>query len=313
MRKRHYLKDINNIKKFLCILLITGLQILAKFIYILNSKDLDIQLRHCFIILISLFFFITFSMIFLNFSLYKHQYISFGFLTICHIIFLIQVFIYSKYNLDILSVFKNFFVCYSYQQLYCISDVLAKKYLNTYMDGLYLFLFKIGITGAIPMLIYDIIAYSSGIDPQYHGIINTVKNGLLLWPFLAYFLLTIMFEINLYLIIYYFSPCHFIIIEILGDFINIIYIFLFENEEEDFKKGEIISFLILYPFLIFSVLVFNEIIILNFFSLSHNTKYYILKRAKKDAITDKLLNIYSENEDSDNDEINEIEKQLTLY
>ena len=33
-KKPYYLKDINNIKKFLYILLITGLQILAKFIYI---------------------------------------------------------------------------------------------------------------------------------------------------------------------------------------------------------------------------------------------------------------------------------------
>ena len=192
-------------------------------------------------------------------------------------------------------------------------DVLGKKYLNLYIDGIYLFLFKIGIAGLIPLLLYDIIAYFCNLDIKYHGIIQTLFFELPFWNTLLIFFLSFISIIGIWLVIYYFSPCHFIIIEILGDFINIIYIFLFENEEEDFKKGEIISFLILYPFLIFSVLVFNEIIILNFFSLSHNTKYYILKRAKKDAITDKLLNIYSGNEDSDNDEINEIEKQLTLY
>ena len=50
-----------------------------------------------------------------------------------------------------------FVVCY--ELFYCLVDVLGKKYLNKYLDGVYLFLFKWGIIISIPFLIYDLIAF----------------------------------------------------------------------------------------------------------------------------------------------------------
>ena len=55
-------------------------------------------------------------------------------------------------------------------------------------------------------------------------------------------------------------------------------------------KFRIITFYILYPILIFDVLVFNEIIILNFLGLNKYTKKYIMKR----GLSENNLNIDEE-------------------
>ena len=46
---------------------------------------------------------------------------------------------------------------------------------------------------------------------------------------------------------------------------------------------QIITFYIIYPIVIFIVLIFNEIIILNFCGLQYNTRYYIMLRQKIDG------------------------------
>ena len=53
---------------------------------------------------------------------------------------------------------------------------------------------------------------------------------------------------------------------------------------DNYSNGEKISFYVLYPFLLFGVFVFNEIIILNFCGLNHNTKNEIMKRGNIDGI-----------------------------
>ena len=164
---------------------------------------------------------------------------------------------------------------------YCLGNVLGKKYLNTYRDGVYLFLFKIGIVGIIPIIIYDIIAFSCGLDPKYHGVIQIIFVEGRIGEFLLNLFFCLLFEISLWLTIYNFSPCHFIILETLGDFCQII-ISLIKGNNKNYDNKQIITFLILYPVIIVSVLVFNEIIILNFCRLNYNTKYYIMKREREE-------------------------------
>ena len=101
----------------------------------------------------------------------------------------------------------------STQFFYCLYNVIGKIYLNKYFDNLYLFLFKIGSVGTTLLTIYGIISTLINIDESYK-IFLFFK----LIPF-YYILLDLifgcLFELGLWLTIYYFSPCHFIIYETL--------------------------------------------------------------------------------------------------
>ena len=266
------------IKRFLYIVLIAFLQLTASIIKIIFADNTNRILTQNMSILLESIFFVIFSMLFLNFSLYMHQYYSLGILFICLLIFLIQFMIYKNNELTILSVFQSFIYIFVYEKLYCLSDIIGKKYLDTYMDGVYIFLFKIGIFGLIPLLVYDTLAYCFNVDIKYHGILQTLFSDLEVWVFLVNLFCYILFEISLWLTIYYFSPCHFIILQTLGEFFEkILSLFVHIN---DYEKEQKITFMILYPILIFAILVFNEIIILNFCGLNYNTKIYIMKREK---------------------------------
>ena len=85
-----------------------------------------------------------------------------------------------------------------------------------------------------------------------------------------------LFEIGLWLSMYYFSPCYYFIFETISDFLEIFFGY------KNFEVGQLISFFILYPILIFGLLVFNEVIILNFCGLDYNAKLKIMEREEND-------------------------------
>ena len=285
-----------NKNNILFILLISILQMIATLTKNIFKKSINPHLLNNLPILIESIFVIIFSMIFLGFSLYIHQYLSLAIILICIIIFYIESIIYET-NLKMIEVFQNFIYIFFYEKIYCLSDVLGKKYLNTYMDDFYLFLFKIGIINTIPLLIYDIIAYCYELDDEYHGIIKTIL-GSKLWVFPLTLLFYILSEIGLWLTIYYFSPCHFIILGTLEDFLELFFSFLDKNSKlyNIHIKDQIITFCVLYPIVFFSLLVFNEIIILKFCELNKNTKIYIMKR----ELADDKKSYYSRNNSRNN-------------
>lgn len=100
-------------------------------------------------------------------------------------------------------------------------------------------------------------------------------------------------QVLVYLIIFYFSPTLYVITEvissILGWIVNAIKIkYLF---------FEIILECIGSLFLLFGILVYNEIIICNFWGLNYNTKKFIEQRQN---IENNLLNNNEDNDDEDN-------------
>ena len=290
------LQNKNNI---LFILLISILQIIASLSKNIFREYIKPHLLYNLPILLESFFLIIFSMIFLGFSLYNHQYLSIIIILLCIIIFFIESIIY-EIDLTVMNIFQNFIYFFFFEKLYCLSDVLGKKYLNTYMDDVYLFLFKIGIITTIPLLIYDIIAYVCQLNIKYHGIIQAIFVDLKFWAFPLNLLFYIIYEIGLWLTIYYFSPCHFIILETLGDFLELIFSFFDKNDKvyNIHIKEQIITFCVLYPIIIFELLVFNEIIILNFCGLNENTKMYIMKR----ELVDDKQSYYSESNSIEEDD-----------
>jgi hypothetical protein len=122
-------------------------------------------------------------------------------------------------------------------------------------------------------------------NDNIHGIILGFQNNCS-FTFVILFLLDIIFSfsciIGIWLVIYYFTPFHFIISELISEYIYYTYDWLFGDS--DYKVGNIILYSLIYLINLFFSLVFNEIIILNFCDLDFNTKIKIEQREKKDKI-----------------------------
>ena len=217
------------------------------------------------------------------------------------ITFLIEAIIYNdvEFKKVIIGIAYYFLV----QFIYCFSEILGKRYLNMFIDNIYSFLFTIGIASLIPLAIYGIIISFIETDSENKIFQNFSGLGI----YFIDLLFSVLCQMGIWLTIYYFTPCHFIIYESIGDFLEILLKdFEYDNSfNEIYDKGQQISFYILYPILIFIVLVFNEILILNFCNLSFNTKIKIMERGKND-IYNKEMNdnrlFYDENEDDDEED-----------
>ena len=187
--------------------------------------------------------------------------------------------------------FEAYLLFFIYSIFFCLNNVLGKKYLNLYFDNIYLFMSKMGFFGLIPMLLNDIFVelFFNDSDAKYHGIIIYFRLLFKTPKYIYLFLLDLLFgafyQIGLWLTIYYFSPLHFIILEVMGEFVETTFNIIKPEwqDKEKYKKGLVILYYIFYPLVIFSVLTFNEIIILKFCQLDYNTKKGIMSRQKIDS------------------------------
>ena len=289
------MKKLQRKKQFIFIIFISFLFLIASSIHDIwkDLQKINIEYRQTLSILFELIFLTSFSIIFLKYQIYLHQKFSLFILVLCLITFFVESIIYNDDTFS--NIVRYFIYFFSSELFYCIGDVLGKKYLIKYFDNIYLFMFKIGIIGIIPILLYDGIVelFFNDENGKYHGIIAYFKilseSKGKIYLFLLDLFFGFIWQISLWLTIYYFSPLHFIILETLGEFIettlNIIDHNLQPNRAE-YKSEQIITFYIIYPIVIFIVLVFNEIIILNFCGLQYNTRYYIILRQKIDGSYD---------------------------
>ena len=299
-------KRITRRKKYLLLSLIAGSHVFGLLIKNVFGSINPQLLKHISILSLTLFL-VAFSILFLGISLYRHQIFSLGIIFVCLMIFIMESILYKE-NITFVDFLLSFLYFSIYEAFLCLSDVLGKKYLNMYMDSHYLFLFKFGMIAGIPMLLYDFIAFLCDAPDPYQGIIKTIFFNLSFRDFFFNYASATIFDLGLWLIIYYFSPCHFIIYNTIMQFIDIISLLIENKNKEDdpnsYEKGQLITFLILYPILIFGVLIYNEIFILKFCTLNYNTKKYITIRERTDtefrnsnASDNSLLN--EDNDDND--------------
>ena len=82
--------------------------------------------------------------------------------------------------------------------------------------------------------------------------------------------------------IYYLTPCHYFISEYISE-----YIYYLQNVDESsepfYSTVNVVIFSISYFINFFCCLVFNEVIILNFWGLDYNTNKRIRERTRNDA------------------------------
>jgi len=173
--------------------------------------------------------------------------------------------------------------------LLCLLYVFGKKYLESFYVSPYSLILYIGIICSFIFFIYDLIVFLIVGDNKdknnIHGIILGFKNNYS-FTFVIPFILDIIFSfscnIGIWLSIYYFSPFHYIISELISEYIYYTYDWLFGDN--NYKEGNLILYSLIYLINLFFSLVFNEIIILNFCELDFNTKIKIEKREKDEIL-----------------------------
>jgi len=155
-------------------------------------------------------------------------------------------------------------------------------------------MFIIGLITLVIKLSYELITLIIfGVkDLFFNGIIYQIKKNieeyafLYILIFIADILSAFLWIGGIHLTIYFFTPCHFIISESLSQIITSI----IKNSFEKYSFKIKIIIYIFYTIIVFASLIYNEIIIINFGSLSVNTKKKIMLR-EKDERNKSLISI----------------------
>ena len=222
-------------------------------------------------------FLVPLSMMVLGLSIFSHQKISIIIILVCLFIIIIEDIVYNKLGIE--QIIKTLSYTFFFQLFYCLADAFGIKYLNIYVDNIFLFLFQIGIINTCALLIFSTITHFMNVDNGNLEFFQGFKKLPILF-FIVDLFISFLYEMGLWLTMYYFSPCHYFIFETISDFIE--YILNATYRGYNYKVEQLITFFILYPILIFAILVFNEVIILNFCGLNYNTKIKILERGIED-------------------------------
>ena len=225
-----------------------------------------------------LFFLPIFSKIILKSELFKHQILSL-FISIIGIILLFIPMALKiekdDININILIIFVSaagsFFT------------VMIKHLTHNYFLSIYFCLLFIGFFSLVILLFGFIIFYLIN-EHNLDNFIENFKGENLLS--ITYLILNIIFNLILYilsfLIIYFFSPTLFMVTDLINPIIGWT-ISLFINEQE-YKTIEIILNIIGYFIVLFSSLIYNEIIICNFFGLNRNTKKFLEEKQREELL-----------------------------
>ena len=111
-------------------------------------------------------------------------------------------------------------------------------------------------------------------------------------------------NLGFWLTIYYFSPNHTFISEFISHFANYLLTAFEGTNNKFFSTDNIIIFTICYFINFCCILIFNEIVILNFFGLDHNTIKRIQQRERTESNIENFINLdsLSQNEDENSQE-----------
>ena len=243
--------------------------------------------------------YVVLSRFILKQKLYKHNFVSAGIISaILMILFIISFpYIETKY------IFRSFAYYFFFSLCFGSYDILGKRYMINFFVSPYYLMFIIGSINVILMIIYELFAYF--LNPDVSGIIIGFKNNVDNIGKLFLFILDIFLEgiwnLGIWLTVYYLTPCHYFISEYISEYVYYM-ISALESLEGFYSKINIAIFSISYFINFFCCLVFNEVIILNFFGLDFNTKKRIEQRIREEHISLSKINLVELNEDKSSEE-----------
>ena len=225
------------------------------------------------------------SRLILRDKIYHHQILSIIIIIFCTVIIFILTFIGKGNTLD-LSVASNLGLMAIIYVFYSLYNVLEKRYFNKYMDSPYHLMFIVGLISTVVILLYEtitVLAYSN--KESFNGIflqleINFKKSNIYFLILLGDILSAFIWVMGIHLTVYFLTPCHFILSEGVAQIVST---FINDTLGGDIHPAIQVIIYILFLIIIFASLVYNEVIILNFFSLSKNTKKFIETRAKTET------------------------------
>ena len=279
--------------KYCFLLLLSFINMIPMPLEIITDDDINIDFKLGSSLFYHIFFFVFFSRIILGIKIYRHQIFSLIIIILCIPILLTFYLINDKEEKKYSNLIQDSFYLIIIICLYSLYDILGKKYYNTYMDSPYHLMFVIGAISLFILIPYEIITvliYGVA-DNSYNGIIYQIKTYYkdynYWYPFI--FILDVITKFlwvgGIILTIYFFTPCHFIISESLSQIVSTIV----ENSLKKYDNSLKIIIFTLYFIIVFSSLIYNEVIIINVFSLSKDTKKKIYARELVDK--DMKLNL----------------------
>jgi hypothetical protein len=178
----------------------------------------------------------------------------------------------------------NMLLMFIIDSLYGVYDTAQKWYFNAYMDSPYHLMFCVGLISVVIILIYETITcVSFSKDEVFNGIfyqieLNYEDNNLYPLIFLGDIISAFFWVAGIHLTIYFLSPCHFIISESISQILST----LINNSLEGRSIAIKVVIYILFSLIIFASLIYNEVIIINLFSLNKNTQKNIEERANSE-------------------------------
>ena len=247
--------------------------------------------------------YIILSYLILKQKLYLHSYVTMGiiaFVLLC--LFIISIF----YVEDKIDLAKSLGYYFFYSLFFVLYDVLKKKYMIMFFNTPYFMMLVIGISCTTFVLIYDLFAFivdreNEEIAKGFRSCITGVGEA---FGFILDIITQFIWNLGIWLIIYYLTPCHYFISEYISE-----YIYYLKNardsKEESFYKTENIVIFSVGCFINFCCsLVFNEVVILNFCGLDYNTKKRIQQRQRTESRLTVSAQILLETDANDNEDMN---------
>ena len=244
-------------------------------------SDININFKAGSSLFYYIFFYVLFSRIILGSKIYNHHLFSIIIILACMPI-TFTLFILNEKEKDIFTILLHSLYFILITALFSVYNTLEKKYFNKYMDSVYHLMLVIGCINSTILMIYELITISIfGIkDTKYNGIIFQIIKNIEEYSYLyiLYFFLDVITAFiwiaGIHLIIYFLTPCHIIIAESLSQIIATI----LKNSISKYHLEAKIIIYIIYIIIIFSSLIYNEVIIINIYSLSKDTKKKIILR-----------------------------------
>ena len=295
------LDKINLRNQYLFISLLVCIYLIPMFLdsYTALDNELNFGTSSSFSLFFCIIFYIGLSRLIIGEKINSHQIFS-SIIIIVSIIIVVILFL-IKDNISKM-IFLNIILIIVVTFFYSLFNTLEKKYFRMYMGSPYHLMFMMGAMALTLILLYEIFTVIIfGFNCSFNGVFyqfykNCEKHEYLyILLFIADIITAFIWLAGIQLTVYFFTPCHFIISESISQIIST----FLNNTIEDFSIAEKVITYILFIIIIFATLIYNEVVIINFFSLNKNTKKYINLRQLKE--TENLLSgLNNITEESDN-------------